>query len=332
MRKEILLFQKEELSFKQKFYVLMDLLIANQVQSRIESFILLGIFYLQIITSFFSTQIGILDYQKSNSDKFLNLIQRIIHLKDLLANNYFNLIIIFEIFIILIIHFIFSCIKITRKSYYSFNLRLINFYIKIFIYVAYNIILDMSFGILCFRTNGFNYNYNSIKCSYMKNIWIPIVSIFFIAFSLIIYILLSIFYNDSFYLSDSYYAKMSCNYDILLAVNSFAVSCLSTQAKYLTKEIFLLYNLISSIILLIFYLKHYLYYDKYINVFTGIFHILYAWTSIFCLIFAYINLTEKGIIYIITSIIITYLYFNVKNILESKIFIETPYYKIENKF
>ena len=332
MRKEILLFQKDKLSFKQKFYVLMDLLITNQVQSRIESFILLGIFYLQIITSFFSTQIGILDYQKSNSDKFLNLIQRIIHLKDLLANNYFNLIIIFEIFIILIIHFIFSCIKITRKSYYSFNLRLINFYIKIFIYVAYNIILDMSFGILCFRTNGFNYNYNSIKCSYMKNIWIPIVSIFFIAFSLIIYILLSIFYNDSFYLSDSYYAKMSCNYDILLAVNSFAVSCLSTQVKYLTKEIFLLYNLISSILQLIFYLKHYLYYDKYINVFTGIFHILYAWTSIFCLIFAYINLTEKGIIYIITSIIITYLYFNIKNILESKIFIETPYYKIENKF
>ena len=59
MKKEILLFQKEELSFKNKFFLLMDLLINNQVESRFEAFLLLGIFYIQIIFSFFSTQIEI---------------------------------------------------------------------------------------------------------------------------------------------------------------------------------------------------------------------------------------------------------------------------------
>ena len=144
------------------------------------------------------------------------------------------------------------------------------------------------------------------------------------------YILTSIYYNDSFFLSNSYYAKMSCNYDFYWAISCLIISCLSTQVKYLT--IFLLYNLIISIMSFIYYLKKYLYYNKYINFFAGMFHILYAWTSIFCLIFAYIDLKEKGIIYIITSIIICYFYTNVKNRIEHRILLETPYYKLENKF
>jgi hypothetical protein len=54
MSKKIKLFEEEELSFKYKFYTLMDLLIGNQADSRVESFLLMGIFYLQIISSFFS--------------------------------------------------------------------------------------------------------------------------------------------------------------------------------------------------------------------------------------------------------------------------------------
>ena len=336
MKKEILLFQRDELSFRNKFFILMDLLISNQVESRLESFLLLGIFYLQIITSFFSEQIGVLDYQNSKSDTFLKYIQNIIRIKDLFNNNYENLtifnIIIFVILILLIFHFIYSCSKISRLSFYSFNLKFINYYIKIFIYIFYNITLDTSFSSLCFEKNDNNNDFNSVKCSYKKKAGLIIISILLILFSLVIYIFFSIYYNDSFYLSNSYYAKMSCNYEIYLALNCFVISCLSTQVKYLTKEIFLIYNVILSILLFCYYIKHYLYYDKYINTFAGIFHTLYAWTSIFSLIFGYLNLKEKGIIYIITSFLVFFLYFNIKNILESKIFMEKPYYKIENKF
>ena len=56
------------------------------------------------------------------------------------------------------------------------------------------------------------------------------------------------------------------------------------------------------------------------NNLVGIFHVLYAWTSIFCLIFAYINIQEKGIIYVISSIIIGFSFINYKNKIENDIF------------
>ena len=336
MKKEILLFQKEELSFKNKFFLLMDLLINNQVESRFEAFLLLGIFYIQIIFSFFTAQIEILDYKNSKSDKLLNYIHKLFRFKGLFRNNYEKLttflIIFFFIFLLVALHFIFCVSQVSKTSYYSINLKFINFYIKIFMYVLYNIIFDMGLSLLCFGQDDYNLNFNSIKCSDKKNPGIIFVAIIYVLLALVLYNLLSIFYNDSFFLSNSYYSKMTCNYDIFMGFNCFAISILSTQVQYLTKEIFLLYNLIISIYLFRYYLKHYLYYDKYINVFTGIFHILYTWTSIFCLIFAYLDLREKGIIYIFTSIIVCYFYFNIKNILENKIFMDTPYYKIANKY
>ena len=71
MVKEMTLYLKEELPLEMKFYIMMDLLITNQVESRIESFVFLGIFYLQIISSFFAEQIGVFDPVNSTSDRIL---------------------------------------------------------------------------------------------------------------------------------------------------------------------------------------------------------------------------------------------------------------------
>ena len=125
---------------------------------------------------------------------------------------------------------------------------------------------------------------------------------------------------------------MTCNYDVFWGFNCLIISLLSAQVKNFTKEFFLLYNIIISIILFLYYIKHYLYYDKYINIITGTFHLLYVWTSIFCFIFAYLHFKEKGIIYILTSIIICFFYLNIKNRIEANIFLNTPFYKINNRF
>ena len=336
MKKEIILFIKDELTFKNKFYILMDLLISNQSETLFESFILMGIFYTQIISSFFSEQIGIFDPKHSNSDKLLYYIEKIVRIKNFFKNSYYTFKILkyllFIVFIFAIINFIILCKNITRTSFYSLNLRLINYAIKIFIYVGYNVIYDANFSVFCFGSDNLNPNFQSVDCSILKNIGHVIISILYIILSLFLYIFFSIYYNDTFYLSNSYYSKMSCNYDFFWAFNCLFISCLSMQVKYLTKEIFLLYNLIMSISSFIYYLNHYLYYDKNINIFTGIFHFLYVWTSIFCLIFGFIDLKEKGIIYIITSIIVCYFYSSIKNRIDYKIFLETPYYKIQNKF
>ena len=74
MAKAITLYITEELPLSMKFYVLMDLLISNQVESRIEIFVFLGIFYLQILSVFFSDHIKILYPKNSYSDKILNYI------------------------------------------------------------------------------------------------------------------------------------------------------------------------------------------------------------------------------------------------------------------
>jgi hypothetical protein len=284
MKKEMKLFLNENLTFKHKFYILMDLLISNQAETRVESFLFMGIFYLQIISTFFSEQIGIFNPQTAKSDNILNYISKIIRIKELFQNDYhfFKIIkiILFIFVILIIIHFIFSCAYITIKAFYSLNKFFMNYYIKLFIYILYNVIFDICFSEFCFGSIDWNPNFTSVECSAKKNIFQIIISIIFIIITLILYIFISIYYNDSFYLSNSFYSKMSCNYDIYWGLNCLFISCLSTQVKFLTKEIFLIYNLFVSIILFIFYFNHYLYYDSYINTFTGIFHFLYTWTSI----------------------------------------------------
>ena len=336
MAKAMSLYISEELPLEMKFYTLMDLLITNQVESRIESFVFLGLFYLQIISSFFAEQIGVFDIENSKSDRILNYIEKIVRLKDLFKDNYTGykifLIILFIVVILLIFHCFMSILNIKRSSFYSFNETFINYYVKTFIFIAYNIILDLCFTIFCFGSDEHNPNFEQVSCSIKSNIPLTIISLIFIILSLVINIFTQIFYCDSFYLSNSYYAKINCNYDFYWSLNNLINSVLLIQAKYLTREIFLVYHLFISIIFFIYYIKHYLYYDKVTNLFAGLFHAVYAWSSIFFLIFAYVDFKEKAIIYLLTCMIVCFFYTNYKSKIEGEIFLDTPFHKIKNKF
>ena len=335
MSKNILLYVKEELTFKDKFYTLMDLLISKQAESLGESIFLMIFFYLQILSSFFSDQIGIFNSKNGKSDIILNYIEKIIRLKGLFRNYYsFFLIIrliLFILIILIIIHFLLSCLFMRKTSYYSYNCIIINYYIKIFIFVAYNIFCDICFSSFCIGLDGYNPHFNNITCSSQKKEMVIIV-LFFAVISLYLFIFINVYYIDLFYLSNSYFSKMSCNYDTYWAFNCAIISLLSSQAKFLTKELFLIYNFIISIFLFFYYIKHYIYYNKYINILTGIFHLLYVWTSIFCFIFSHIKFKEKGIVYILISIIVGFFYFNIKNRIDNYIFLDIPFYKIRNKY
>ena len=70
MSKEFKLFERESVTFSEKFYILMDLLISNQASSRAECVIFMGIYYLQILTGFFSEQVGIFDIDKMTQIKY----------------------------------------------------------------------------------------------------------------------------------------------------------------------------------------------------------------------------------------------------------------------
>ena len=80
---EIELFQKDKLTFMEKFYILMDLLITNQKASKVECIIFMGVSYLQIIVGFFAPQILVFKKDKSTSDKILYYCEKILRLSSL---------------------------------------------------------------------------------------------------------------------------------------------------------------------------------------------------------------------------------------------------------
>ena len=335
MPKELDLFLKDNLSFKEKFYKLMNILISNQPDSPFETLFFMILNYLQILSSFYSEQIKVFNPKNSKSDLFLYNIEKIIRVKDIFRNNYRGLerleYVLLIILFIGIIYFLIVCSKININSIYSYNKNCINYLIKIFLYLTYNIILDISFSNFCFGFSENNPNFDEeVKCIGTDKILIIVISVFFILISFSIKCIFQIYYTEPFYLSHSYYSKMLSDYDLLMDLNYLLLSIFLTQSYFLSKELFLIYNLIISISLCIYYIKHYLYYDPYINLLAGIFHLIYAWTSIFSIFFAYINFNEKGIIYLISCIIVGMSYFNIKNKIENDIFYNIPLTKFKN--
>ena len=148
MSKKLKLFEDEEFTFKDKFYSLMDLLVTNQSSSAFQSYLLLGIFYLQIISLFFTARLKVLNPNDNKSDYILNIIEKIIRIKDLLNPTKMNFqimdIFIFVLVVLVVIHFIINCASLKKDFYYSSQKNIINYYIKIFLYIGYNIILDIT--------------------------------------------------------------------------------------------------------------------------------------------------------------------------------------------
>ena len=335
MSSKFSLFLKEKLTFTEKFYILMDLLISNQSPSRIESLIFIGIYYIQIISGFFSKEIGVFKKDKFNSDKILYNIQKISRFKDILLNDYSHyelfIIFIFIIIILFIIYFLIICSKIKQNSFYSYNERIINYFIKVFDYVFFNILLDLIFINFCFGKNDNNPFFENLSCNLNEHLRTNFISFFLLIFTIILKFCIQFFYCDSIYLSMSFYSRINCNYEIFLSLNSICYSFLLIQIKYITKEIFIIYNLIISSLFFKFFLTNYLYYDKVTNILVGLFHILYLWTSYFTFLFQYLNFQEIGIIYLISCIMVIFSYINIKDKIEEKILFKTPFYQIKNK-
>ena len=84
---KLLLYEQHYISFKDKFYLFMDLLITTQHSSHLECFIFLTIFYFQHITGFFSIQANFLKPHIHSIDNILSYIEKIFRLKNLFLNN-----------------------------------------------------------------------------------------------------------------------------------------------------------------------------------------------------------------------------------------------------
>lgn len=332
--KNLQLFDKKILTFKEKFYILMHLLVSNQGTSRLECAIFLGLFYLQVIAGFFSSQIGILSPKTSGFDELLNYIEKVVRVKGLLKTDissiqaFIILMLIISVFVI--IFFILLVLLTTKKSFYSSKEILMNFLIKLYIYIGFNAIIDVSLINFCFQTN--NPYISEAKCGFSSNPKILSLSIILIIMSLCIMFFLQIYNNDNLFLFNSTYSKISCGYEIYFTFNIIIYSIFLNQTEIFSPYVFLIYNILVSFLLCFFFFKVYLYYDYMANSIAGIFHILYVWESVFFMIMKLIQIDNVGILFTVSSFFIVWLFFVVKGMQEKKILYKTPFNKIKNKY
>jgi len=311
----------------------MDMLVSNKSSSKSESLIVFGIFFIQMLSGFFDINIGVMHISNSTSDSWLNAIFKLFRFRGLVTANYtaFEVLIyiLFAIVILMAVSFLLILLNFKKTSDYGSKEILMNFFLKLFIFVLFNPILDLGFSNLCFGT--YNPNFPGLLCS-SGSAAVSAISVVLVFGSILINFFLNIYYNDSYFLNNSFYARMNCGYEVLLTINSIIYSILLTQATYLGSEIFLIYNVIISLLFLKFYFGKLLFYDESTNSLVGVFHVLYVWTSIFFFVFAFINLNEKGVIYVIGGLVVIVLFFNLKNRIQDDILLNQPFHKITNKF
>lgn len=335
MSKEFLLFEKEEINFFTKFMKLQDLLVTNKSTSKLECIILFTIFYIQTISGFFAANLGVLDIKNSSSDGYLNYLNKILRIKDLFLEDYasFKIVLIFLLIFMIsaTVYYFYVLSKIEKDSFYSLREQILNVILKIFLFVLFKPILDLSLANVCFEET--NPNFSNVSCVVADNPGIFAIGIILFFYSSFLSFFINLFYNDAqFLLQNSYFSRMHCGYEMYITLNHIIYAILLSQGTYLGKELFIVYNLFVSVILLKFYFEKYLFYDSTVNVIAGIFHTVYAWTSGYFFIFNFIEISEKGVIYVLGMLIICYLYYNIKEKLEDYIVLNVPFHKLTNKF
>ena len=330
---EFLLYEKDEMPFFKKYLFIQHILVSNQGNSQFEAFFLLSFYYIQLISGYFSPQLGLLN-DKNTIDKYLLYIEKITRLKNLFRNSvygykaacYFLISILFFVGI----YYGILITQVTKKSFYDVKSKIINPFIKLYMYVFYNILLDMGMAHFCFKGN-INEIILGINCSFKSDPVFSISLLICFVYVIVINIACQTFNIDSFYLSYSYFAKVASQYDIIMIFHSFFYS-LFLNEKGFSKYLFLIYNFIMSIFIYKYYFYLHLYFEKSVFILVGIYHTLYVWVSFLFLIFYIIPINNLGLIFLLSGILLCiYCYISAIKI-DFILMYKTPFNKIKNKY
>ena len=330
---EFLLYEKDEITFFKKYMIMSHILVSNQGNSKIEALAFLTCYYFQIISGYFSPQLGILD--KSNPiDKFLSNLEKGLRLKNLFTNDLksYKMACYFLITFILVCGIYFSIVVffITKQSFYDIKAKICNPFIKLYIYVLYNMMLDLGMAHFCIKGNK-NLIILEDKCSFTADPFFSISLLISFIYVILINITCQTFNIDSFYLSRSFYAKVDSHYDIFMIFHCFLYSLFLNQQGF-SKYFFLVYNFVTSIFFYKYYFYLHLYFEKSIFLIVGVYHALYVWVSFLFLIFYIFPINNIGLIYVVSCVLVSiYIYGSSSNI-DYILMYKTPFNKIKNKY
>ena len=332
---ELKLFIREEICYKDKFYLLMNLLVQNQAMSNFESLLFYLIYSIQFISLFFSEEVDVLDINNNVSDEILNYIYRVIRIKDLFFNELgyydFSIICLTLYLIFFTLFFIYMLKKASFNATFNNNYLFLNYMIKINYYFLTSVAIDFFSFRICIDRE-YNRYIKDLKCNPFDNLLYFFFSFINAIYLIIFTLLMNIFYIESFYLSTSPMAGMSCNiYNIqffIIVIDSIMLSLINEFHH----GIFFLTNIGMSSFLFYTYITKMVYYHSFINNFMGFFYFIYLWESIFFFIFYYITLSEIGLIFILSLILLYSIFYNIKKKFSDKLIKSTPYHKIANKY
>ena len=334
MSKEVSFFIPEYVSRKTKFYRYMDTLISHKSDSKTECILLITISYIQLISGFFCKQVEILKDEETPDNYFI-LLQRVIRIHDLFSDSFqiysILLYIIFIFLVILTLLFLYRVRQTGKVASYSFYEIIINFFLKIFLYILYQPILDFCLSLICLEKDNPHFSDENAQCN-TDNIFLFIIMILIFLYTIFLALFLSLYYNESFLLSNSPMSRVNTNYELYLNINAFIFSIILNFTYTIGNIIFILYNTVMSIVLLNYYLSSRPFYDTTISYLIGFFHMLYAWTSLFTLFFYFIRVFQVSIVYISILLILLWMYYNMHQKMNDQITLDKPFHQLNDKF
>ena len=332
---ELKLFIQKEVSIKEKFFILFHLLVQNQSISLFESLLFCIFYIIQNISLFFSEEIQVFDTKKNVSDQILNYIYKIIRFKDLFFDNFsyykYGIICITIYLFIFTLFFILLLKKTNPKSCFRNDYLFLNYMIKFNYYILTIIGLDFFSFLICFKREKNRY-LKDLNCNPFDNLLYFILSFINALYLILFSLLMNTYYIDSFYLSNSPYAGMSCDiYNIhffIIFLNSIMLSLIHEFHHI----IFFISNLILSLFLFYSYMTKMVYYHKLINEINGFYFFTYLWESIYFFMFYYVEISEKGFIFLISLGFLYIIFYNIKRQFVDYLIKSTPYHKISNQY
>jgi hypothetical protein len=219
--------------------------------------------------------------------------------------------------------------KNNRKTLYTTPYLFLNYLLKFTSYYLLGITFEFFSTILCFEHSSILID--DYECNIKKHL-IPFILILIIfIMSIFSAYFLNFFFLDSFFLNNNCYGQLISNYWPFLIINNIQISICLRFVKEIRVETFLILNLIISTYFFYLFTKKLVFYYDLTNSLAGIFHILYLWTCLFMILFKFIKVKEKGIIYIISSLVISLIFLNLKSKFLIKFLFEIPFYKLQNK-
>ena len=184
---------------------------------------------------------------------------------------------------------------------------------------------------LCFGKE-YNINIPSIKCNQSNNKLVFSISLFSTLFFFCLMTIIKIFEQDNFFLSQS---PLKC---IITSINLYSqlFSLLNSLSQILINEfhyeLFFVWHIINGFILFFYINKRIIYYNQIIGNLISISYFIKFYAALYFSVFHIVSMDHKGLIFIISSILISYILFMISKNLKEKIIKTIPFNELKNKY